>query len=532
MISIEKVLSRTSDSKWPQLIGQSEWEVINQISGSSGDTSALIKFVLEIHGAESLLKNKEKRDIILRKLSIDEAEDLASIMGLKHTDSPLKSLLDCSIPQDSVKEKKMFEFFGVEHHEKEKPIIKPDYESIEPNYPLHDYQKNILIRSTKLIENNENFLIHMPTGSGKTRVAMNLVSRKLMESDKTIILWLAYNEELCDQAADEFTKSWKNIGDRNIKLTRFYEKHDYSPITDGIIIAGLGKLWNKTKDDPAFISKISKKISIIIFDEAHQSVAVTYMNMLKEFRLFNPKCSFIGLSATPGRSKIEEGTILSEFFDSNKVSLNIEGYSSPISFLYDEGYLSRPSFIEINYDGTITQSEKKYISEQLDVPRDILTKLGADNIRNLRIVKTTLDAIGRGNKRIIIFAASTTSAEFISALLTYKGIESFAVLAKTDNAIRSSRIDRFKTESDSPIVLCNYGVLTTGFDAPKINAAIIARPTKSLVLYSQMVGRAIRGIKMGGTATAEIITVVDTDIPGFGSVIQAFRNWDDEWNDR
>jgi superfamily II DNA or RNA helicase len=79
------------------------------------------------------------------------------------------------------------------------------------------------------------------------------------------------------------------------------------------------------------------------------------------------------------------------------------------------------------------------------------------------------------------------------------------------------------------MVLCNYGVLTAGFDAPQTSAAIIARPTKSLVLYSQMVGRATRGPRAGGHSDAEIVTVVDTTLPGFGEMIDAFRNWEDVW---
>ena len=56
-------------------------------------------------------------------------------------------------------------------------------------------------------------------------------------------------------------------------------------------------------------------------------------------------------------------------------------------------------------------------------------------------------------------------------------------------------------------ILTNFGVLTTGFDAPKIDAVVIARPTLSIVLYSQMIGRAIRGEKFGGTAEALILNV-------------------------
>jgi DNA repair protein RadD len=73
-------------------------------------------------------------------------------------------------------------------------------------------------------------------------------------------------------------------------------------------------------------------------------------------------------------------------------------------------------------------------------------------------------------------------------------------------------------------------VLTTGFDAPKTSGAIIARPTTSLVLYSQMVGRAARGPLAGGNEHAEVATVVDTGLPGFTSLVDAFHNWEDVWS--
>ena len=100
----------------------------------------------------------------------------------------------------------------------------------------------------------------------------------------------------------------------------------------------------------------------------------------------------------------------------------------------------------------------------------------------------------------------------------------------TDVSERMRAIQRFKRSDGRRRVLVNFGVLTTGFDAPAASAALIARPTKSLVLYSQMVGRVIRGPRAGGTKRCEIVTVVDTTLPGFGDVADAFMNWEDVWS--
>ena len=77
-------------------------------------------------------------------------------------------------------------------------------------------------------------------------------------------------------------------------------------------------------------------------------------------------------------------------------------------------------------------------------------------------------------------------------------------------------------------ILLNYGVLTTGFDAPKANVAIIARPTQSVSLYSQMVGRVMRGPNANGKDKCKIITVKDP-IHGFRDMGESFKFWEDIW---
>jgi len=77
--------------------------------------------------------------------------------------------------------------------------------------------------------------------------------------------------------------------------------------------------------------------------------------------------------------------------------------------------------------------------------------------------------------------------------------------------------------------LVNYGVLTTGFDAPKANVAIIGRPTQSVTLYSQMVGRVMRGKEAGGKSQCKVITVKDP-VYGFRDMSESFFYWEELWN--
>lgn len=88
-------------------------------------------------------------------------------------------------------------------------------------------------------------------------------------------------------------------------------------------------------------------------------------------------------------------------------------------------------------------------------------------------------------------------------------------------------VDGFRTgEYD---VLFNYGVLSTGFDAPRIKTIIITRPTASIVLYSQMIGRGLRGPKMGGSEICNLIDIKD-NYTNFGGVEDVYTFFEEYWN--
>lgn len=527
---IHTVLQRYTGD-WSRIISLAYWNVIRYRKEYYENIDNIIDYILMVsHNGQDIILQKESRITLIQLLNNTEIQDLANRLNIKKSEHPFKDVINKKLDQP-VREI-LFDYFDVPPLSNESNCELPDYEMIQSNYPLHDYQKNVLLRSLSLYESeNKNFMIHMPTGSGKTRVAMSLISRILMQSDRSIVLWLAYSEELCEQAITEFKKAWSFLGDRPTSVYRFYGSYKFTNPVDGLFVAGLSKLWAKAKSDPTFISFFSAKISAVIFDEAHQSLAPTYYEMLKELKLFNSKIKFIGLSATPGRMDDKETFLLTDFFNHNKVTLTIEGYKSPIQYLYDAGYLSRPTFHQIKYE---SKKPIEFGEIDLDYGHRVLNRLGDDVDRNYVIIDEVIQYVQKyGHKRIVVFAASVSSAEMISAMINLSGIKSLIITSKTDNNIRTSIINQFKEDNDEPIVLCNYGILTTGFDVPKITVAVIGRPTKSLILYSQMVGRALRGPNMGGTEHADIVVVVDLNLPGSHSVIEAFEEWDkDEWNEQ
>ena len=280
--------------------------------------------------------------------------------------------------------------------------------------------------------------------------------------------------------------------------------------------------------------QLADRVSLTIIDEAHQAIAPTYAAILTALYSKRPRNALLGLTATPGRSwsDISEDRKLSDYFDGRKVTLEVEGYEDPVTFLIDQKYLARPVFHTLNSDTGIKLSGATVneLFSAIDVPEYILDRLGTDTQRNLKILSAVEDLLQR-HHRVIVFAPSVENARILTAILSLRGHEAFVVTGESNASERERIIRRFKSNANRALVLVNYSVLTTGFDAPATSAAVIARPTRSLVLYSQMVGRATRGTRAGGNDEAEIVTVIDPYLPGFGSIADAFKNWEDVWNE-
>ena len=93
---------------------------------------------------------------------------------------------------------------------------------------------------------------------------------------------------------------------------------------------------------------------------------------------------------------------------------------------------------------------------------------------------------------------------------------------------RRNAISAFKNKNNNVNIIINYGILTTGFDSTNIKCVFITRPTKSVVLYSQMIGRGLRGPLMGGNPECLLIDI-DDNLDLFDNDA-AFSHFDDYWN--
>ena len=157
--------------------------------------------------------------------------------------------------------------------------------------------------------------------------------------------------------------------------------------------------------------------------------------------------------------------------------------------------------------------ERKYEANRLKQGHDLssafIKKLSSNEKRINMIIEKAIAENKNPKNKIIIFAGSLDSANYINKILKMENINCAIVTGETNPIERRNSIEMFKDTASGLNIIINFGVLTTGFDAPKSNVAIIGRPTQSVTLYSQMIGRVMRGKKAGGNEICKVVTVKD-----------------------
>ena len=401
------------------------------------------------------------------------------------------------------------------------PEVISNFEAVYPFKSLKEYQSTVSFKAIDELKNSAaRFVIQMPTGSGKTRVAMEVISQFVNESDKDVkVLWLAHQKELCSQAFQCFIEVWSHLKSKKLDLFRLWDDGDKTLLPNklensSVIIGNFQKLYSELTKSPSKFESINNSLDLIIIDEAHKAIAPTYKKVVDN--LSSIKTKVIGLTATPGRSidNEESNKSLSDFFH-NKIITIPDKPQGVISYLRDVKVLSKAIYDRIHTEEKITLSKKQreYMEQFLELPPQILKQLTNDKVRNFELLKKIdLQIKNNPEAKILFFGLNIAHSKFICAILNTLGIKASHVDGKTSLNRRASILESFKKGELN--VLCNERLMSTGFDAPKTDTIVIARPTFSIVLYSQIIGRGLRGPAIGGTEKCTIIDVKD-NISGF-----------------
>jgi superfamily II DNA or RNA helicase len=422
----------------------------------------------------------------------------------------------------------------------------PAVEDVEPYVPLpelHDYQKELKQRLLQVLDaapGANRGLLSLPTGAGKTRTAVEALIDwwAAGDIDRGFILWIAQSDELCEQAVQAFREVWVDRGwkcheRRTLRLHRVWGTRPIPDSAGGIAVASIQKLYQAMNDSSAEAQvryrAFVESTKAIVVDEAHHAIADEYRAVLHCFgisvhSLEGSRVPLIGLTATPYRgSGVEENERLAQYFGRNL--LIPTGMTDPIGELRARGILSRAQheILETERHFELQPHEAQQLERFGRLPESFVRRVGEDARRN-RLILDRLLRLDPATPTLF-FGCSIVHATAMAVLLRRHGRTAAAVSAQTRRATRRYLIEQFREGRLQ--VLCNYGVLTTGFDAPRIEAVVIARPTTSPVLYEQMIGRGMRGPVNGGTNDCLVIDLVD-NIERFGGQM-AYTRFSEYW---
>ena len=333
-------------------------------------------------------------------------------------------------------------------------------------YELRDYQREAVDAAVNFFStgSKKNGLIVLPTGSGKSLVIANIALRL-----NAPVLIFQPSKEILEQNYEKLC-SYGVLTDVGI-FSASLNRKQVSTIT----FATIGSVKN-CKD-------YFRRFRYAIIDECHYVNAEA--GMYKDF-IETVGCKVLGLTATPYRlySNRFYGSMLRFITRTNPRIFNELLYCVQVGTLLSRGYLANMNYYQLNV---------------VDTSRLKVNSTGADytdasvrnHYREIKFNDTLENIVQRllvaGRTSVLVFTRFIEEAEYVSRAL---GERAAVVSSNTPKQQREAILRAFKAKRIN--VVANVGVLTTGFDFPELATVVLARPTMSLALYYQMVGRAIR----------------------------------------
>ena len=346
---------------------------------------------------------------------------------------------------------------------------------------LREYQSACLKAINHSFVDFDSTLAVLATGAGKTVIFAELIR----QNQPMRAMVLAHRQELIAQA--------------RMKI------EDIAGVECEVEMADMTAMVSLYGRAPVVVSTVQTQISggkgtermrrfnpmdfgLLIIDEAHHAASSSYRRIIDHYRQ-NPNLKVLGVTATPDRT---DELALGEIFES-------------VAFDYE--------IIDAIHGGYLVPIDQQFVTvSDLDFSRVRTTAgdLNGSDLAALMEQEKNMQEVAAasiqiiGDKRTIVFTASVKQAETLSNIFNRHcaGMSGW-VCGKTNKESRRTLLEEFKTGKIQVVVNC--GVLTEGYDNPSVEIIVMARPTKSRSLYSQMVGRGTRPLPgvIDGIETAD-----------------------------
>ena len=318
---------------------------------------------------------------------------------------------------------------------------------------LFDYQREMKASVLEAFCTHDAVMCQMPTGTGKTHLLAAVVS----DFAKGKLVWVvAHRRELTDQ----IKRTWDT----------YYKDRKNAPDVRIVSIQWLSRNWEKVTHD---------RPSLIVIDEAHHALAESYQELFRRY----PEAKKLGMTATPYR-------------------LNGKGFADLFGVLLESRSL--PEFIMMKrlslFDYYVVPQNSK-VRRQLALLKkrgangDYLTRemeLSLNTPRNIEYLYNSLIRYARG-RRGIVYAISIPHARAIAQHYSAKGLRCCAIDCNTPAKERDEMIASVRHGDID--VMVNVDIFSEGFDCPDVEFIQLARPTLSLAVYLQQIGRGLRRAK-------------------------------------
>lgn len=320
-----------------------------------------------------------------------------------------------------------------------------------------------------------------PTGSGKTVLFSYITSQVLKRGSRVIIV--AHRREILDQ----ISATLKRVG-----VPHGFIQAGKSASIQPAMVASIQTLARRLDTVPA--------PDLVIIDEAHHSVSKSYVQMFAAW----PTAKFIGVTATPERL---DGKGLGAMFDRMVMGPSVQ-------WLIDNGFLAQPVYyaprevVDLSQVHTVAGDfDRSEAEEIVDTPR------------------ITGDAVTHyvrfcNRQRAVAFCISVAHAQHVADTFNSCGIPSASIDGTLDPEVRKQRVEDLT--AGKILVLTSCELISEGFDLPAVNAAILLRPTYSLSMHLQQLGRALRPYP--GKANAIILDHVGNCLRH--GLAEQERDWD------